>query len=65
MDQSAKWTLNSKKLLNHVYANAVYFVWYNFARVHSTLGTTPAVAAGLAERPRSAAWIVSLADGGG
>ena len=54
---------HSKKLLNHVYANAVYFVWYNFARVHSSLKATPAMAAGLAEYPRDARWIVGLADG--
>jgi len=37
----------SKKLENHCHALALYFVWYNFARPHKTLRTTPAMAAGL------------------
>ena len=52
----------SKKLQNHVYALALYFVWYNFCRVHSTLKTTPAMAAGLEEFPRDMRWIVGLVD---
>ena len=39
----------SKKIQNHAYTVALYAVWYNFMREHKTLGTTPAVAAGLAE----------------
>lgn len=27
---------------------ALFFMFYNYARVHSTLGTSPAVASGLA-----------------
>jgi transposase InsO family protein len=38
----------SKKLENLKYAVALYFAWYHFVRVHSTLKTTPAVAAGIA-----------------
>ena len=52
----------SKKVENHVHALALYFVWYNFARVHMTLGTTPAVAAGLADYPRNIRWIGDLID---
>jgi IS1 family transposase len=37
----------SKKLENHCHALALYFVWYNFTRLHKTLRTTPAMAAGL------------------
>ncbi|MBI4595084.1 MAG: DDE-type integrase/transposase/recombinase [Candidatus Tectomicrobia bacterium] len=41
----------SKKLENHVYALALYFMHYNFARPHKTLANpyprTPAMAAGL------------------
>ena len=37
----------SKKLENHCHALALYFVWYNFARLHKTLRMTPAMAAGL------------------
>jgi hypothetical protein len=28
----------SKKFENHCHALALYFVWYNFCRVHKTLG---------------------------
>ena len=39
----------SKKVQNHIYAVAVYTVWFNFVRPHSSLkGETPAQAAGLA-----------------
>ena len=38
----------SKKLVNLRAAIAAHFVWYNFVRVHRTLRTTPAMAAGLA-----------------
>ncbi|MGZ4688169.1 MAG: IS1 family transposase [Acidimicrobiia bacterium] len=44
----------SKKLENHAAAIALHYMHYNFVRVHHTLGTTPAVAAGIADR----AWTV-------
>jgi hypothetical protein len=31
----------SKKFENHCHALALYFFWYNFCRVHKTLGVTP------------------------
>jgi hypothetical protein len=31
----------------------LYFSWYNWVRVHSTIKTTPAVAQGLASKPWS------------
>lgn len=39
----------SKKLENHAHAVALHFMYYNFARVHQTLKTTPAVAAGVTD----------------
>jgi IS1 family transposase len=42
---------HSKKLENLICAVALHFTYYNFVRVHSTLKTTPAVAAGIADRP--------------
>ena len=39
----------SKKAENLAAAVSVYFMHYNFVRVHQTLGTTPAVAAGVAD----------------
>ena len=43
----------SKKLENHQHMLALYFCYYNFIRSHQTLGTTPAMAAGLARGPWS------------
>jgi IS1 family transposase len=40
---------HSKKLENLICAVALHFTHYNFVRVHSTLKTTPAVAAGLTD----------------
>ena len=40
---------HSKKLENLTCAVALHFAYYNFVRVHSTLKTTPAVAAGLTD----------------
>lgn len=39
----------SKKLENHVAALSLHFAHYNFCRVHQTLKTSPAVAAGVAD----------------
>ena len=43
----------SKDLEMHKLAVALHFGVYNFVRKHSTLKTTPAVAAGLEEKPWS------------
>jgi hypothetical protein len=40
-----------KRLANHANALALHFLHYNFARIHKTLGTAPAVAAGISSRP--------------
>ena len=40
----------SKKLENHVHALSLYFVFYNFCRIHKTLRVTPAMAAGVTDR---------------
>lgn len=50
----------SKKMANHRYAIALHFVYYNFVKVHKTLRVTPAMEAGLAERPMSIEDIVAL-----
>jgi IS1 family transposase len=39
----------SKKLENHGHAVALYYMHYNFCRVHKTLRVTPAMEAGLAD----------------
>lgn len=40
----------SKKLDNHVNAIALYFVFYNFCRIHKSLRVTPAMEAGITDR---------------
>ena len=40
----------SKKLENHCAAVALYVAHYNFVRRHTTLRTTPAMAAGIESR---------------
>ena len=52
----------SKKLANHCHALALYFVYYNFCRKHSTIKTTPAVKAGLTETEYDIDWIVEMTD---
>jgi hypothetical protein len=37
----------SKKLENHEHMLAIYFLYYNFCRVHQTLRVTPAMEAGI------------------
>ena len=52
----------SKKIENHVHALALYFVFYNFCRVHKTLGVSPAMAAGLTDTLHDMTWVVGLID---
>ncbi len=52
----------SKKVENHAYAAAIYFVYYNFCRTHKSLGMTPAMASGLAAEPHTMAWLASLSN---
>src|SRR5450432_990784 len=39
----------SKKIENHAAAVAIWFMYYNFARVHTTLRVTPAMEAGISD----------------
>jgi IS1 transposase len=52
----------SKKVENHAHAVALYFLHYNFARIHKTLRVTPAMVAGLADHVWSMEEIVTLLD---
>ena len=38
---------HSKKIENHAHALALYFMHYDFCKIHSTLRVTPAMATGL------------------
>lgn len=52
----------SKKLENHLHMLSLYFVHYNFCRMHKTLRMSPAMAAGVVSDLRDVEWIVSLID---
>lgn len=60
----------SKKLENHAHAVALHFLFYNFCRAHTTLTqahpyrypTTPAMAAGLADRVWTVEDVCGLLD---
>ena len=52
----------SKKLENHLHMLSLYFVHYNFVRVHKSLRMTPAMAAGVSDTLRDVEWIVGLID---
>jgi IS1 family transposase len=51
----------SKKRENHCAATALHFAYYNLVRLHETIGTTPAVALGVAEKPWTLADLVAAA----
>jgi IS1 family transposase len=51
---------HSKKLENHCAALAIFFMHYNFARIHSTIRCSPAMAAGVTPHLWSIAEIVNL-----
>ena len=52
----------SKKLENHLLMLSLYFVHYNFVRIHKTLKCTPAMAAGVSKTLHDMEWIVGLID---
>jgi hypothetical protein len=51
----------SKKIENLEAAVALYFMYYNFCRVHQTLRVTPAMEAGIADHVWSLEEIVTIA----
>ncbi len=51
----------SKKIENHCYAIALYFVHYNFCRIHKTLRVTQAMEAKLTTKPMTIEDIVTIA----
>lgn len=52
----------SKKLENHLHMLSLYFVHYNFVRVHKSLRMTPAMAAGVSDTLHDMEWLVDLID---
>jgi IS1 family transposase len=52
----------SKKLENHGHMAALYFMHYNFCRVHKTLRVTPAMEAGITDHVWSCEELIALLD---
>ena len=52
----------SKRIERHAAHLALFLLHYNFCRIHKTLRTTPAMAAGLDTTVRDCEWIVGLID---
>src|SRR5258708_10743484 len=53
---------HSKTFANHCHALAIYFVWYNWARINSAVRMSPAMAAGLTDKLMDMADIVRIVD---
>ncbi len=53
---------HSKKIEQHYQAEALHFFAYNFMRKHLTLKTTPAVAAGVADKVWTAKDLLGMFD---
>jgi IS1 family transposase len=52
----------SKKSENHAYSIALYYMHYNFAKIHKTLRVTPAMEAGVSDHVWSSEEIAGLAN---
>ena len=52
----------SRTLENHIYQQALYVTHYNFIRIHESLRTTPAMAAGVSRKKRNMEWLVRKID---
>ena len=50
----------SKKVENHAAAVALWFMYYNFCRIHQTFRVTPAMESGLSDHPWDLAELVGL-----
>jgi IS1 family transposase len=52
----------SKKIENHCHGLALYFVYYNFCKIHKSLSVTPAMQAGLVKKPMTFEDIAMLTE---
>ena len=50
----------SKKFENHCHSLALYFVYYNFCKIHKSLRVTPAMHSGLTKKPMTIEDIANL-----
>jgi IS1 family transposase len=52
----------SKKLENHMHAISLYFMFYNFCRIHKTLRVTPAMEAGITDHVWDLEEVIQMSD---
>ena len=52
----------SKRIQKHIAMLALYFVYYNFCRIHKSHKVSPAMAAGVTDTLRDIEWIVDLIE---
>ena len=52
----------SKKIENHLHMLSLFFVHYNFVRIHKSLRVTPAMALGLSDTLYDLEWLIDLID---
>src|SRR6266704_423009 len=52
----------SKKLENHMHAISLYFMFYNFCKIHKTLRVTPAMEAGITDHVWELEEVIMMAD---
>ena len=52
----------SKKAQNHLHALSLYFMFYNFVRIHKTLRISPAIAAGVSDHLSSWEEVAEMID---
>jgi len=52
----------SKKLENHMHAISLYFMFYNFCKIHKTLRVTPAMEAGITDHVCDLEEVIMMAD---
>jgi hypothetical protein len=62
--QRFTWLTNaySKKIQHHLHALALYFMFYNFARIHQTLRVAPAMQSGITDHVWSVEEIAGMLD---
>jgi hypothetical protein len=52
----------SKKIENHMHAVALFYMHYNFGRIHQTLRVTPAMEAGISQHVWSVQEIIAISE---
>ena len=52
----------SKKLGNHMHSISLFFMFYNFCKIHKTLRVTPAMEAGLTDHVWDLEEVIQMAD---